>query len=205
MSKAVDSMIRALSDAKVCLHPTDTVPGLTFHPNLNAAYDRLIAIKGRPQDKPFIGLIGRIDLAMKLWKPLPDRWHKSLSRLWPASLSIVWHAEKRVPTSMVSDQGMLCLRYPDLPDEHFLSKVMHDLDVPLPSTSVNRSGDPTMTEWEEVESFCHEHEIYVPDISFKQVKPESQPSTVILIHDEDGFDVLRQGPVTKEWIEERIS
>ena len=62
----------ALFDSKVCLHPTDSVPGLTFDPEDETALERLAVIKNRVGPaKPFVGLVGSTSQALSCFAALP--------------------------------------------------------------------------------------------------------------------------------------
>jgi L-threonylcarbamoyladenylate synthase len=186
---------QALLQGKVCLHPTDSLPGLTFHPGQDAAFEVLRQWKGRPKDKPCIGLATSFKFAARFWQPLPSSWENVLQRIWPAPLSVIWRAADTCPDSLRALDGSVCMRIPRWPkDGIWLTEVIENLDLPLPTTSVNKSGTDSAKNWEEA---CNRltdlgDGVYIPRL---QSPPTfiGTPSTVIRIIDERCFEVLREG------------
>ncbi|HEY9890113.1 MAG TPA: L-threonylcarbamoyladenylate synthase [Candidatus Obscuribacterales bacterium] len=123
--------------------PTDTVPALAARPDQG---DRIYAAKQRPADKPLI-LMGATledllpyvqgaDADVRQWRQLTDRH-------WPGALTLVLPASDRVPPAInPQGTGTVGIRVPDHPlARHLLSHT-----GPLATTSVNRSGQPALTD-----------------------------------------------------------
>ena len=107
----------ALDQSFVCLHPTDTVPGLTFDPLSRKASERLQAIKGRDPAKTFLGLVADVYEAKRFWQELPAPWSRLLEDIWPAPLTVIWKANSRAPKVMVAT----CARFAGIKlEDHLL-------------------------------------------------------------------------------------
>ncbi len=77
------------------------------------------------------------------------------------------------------------------PGDEWLRTVIERCGAPLYSTSVNRSGSPVLETFDEIKAeFEEEADVIVDDGD----KKGSLPSTLILL-EEDGFKILRQGAV----------
>lgn len=202
-TKIVNDFIQALDHDFVCLHPTDTLPGLSFHPNSKLAKDKLYKIKGREQGKTMISLVASLEQAQSFWEPLPKAWNLTLKKLWPSKLTVIWKASQNTPKSLVSSKGYLALRYPKLePNLNWMYEVIKKFSYPLPSTSVNQSGEKSITPWDEALKFCETNDIFIPELK-QTLQFSKEPSTIILL-EQDSFKTLREGALKTSLIEETL-
>ena len=187
---------------QICLHPSDTVPGLSFNPRLTSAYKRLLVLKGREPSKPCISLVSSLEQALSNWQPLPDRAFKLISRFWPGPLSLVWKASKNAPRPLVSKDGNICLRFPIFTENSkWLLKSMIELDEILPTTSVNRSGEQCVRTWSEATKWASDlPEIFVPKQKILETPDtkSAEPSTVAVVLECGGISIVRKGSIYKE-------
>ncbi len=205
--------IIALADAwrkgEVLLHPTDTLPGLSFRPSDKVAEAKFMQIKGRPEDKRPISLIADFHLAEKLFAPLPLHWNAVLSSLWPASLSVIWQASSACPRSLVAEDGTIALRMPAWSeDKVWMRELILELDEPFPSSSVNRSGEPHALTWQDALAFVAKAGVALaipPYQAPEESLAPSLPSTVIRLDSLGGFAMLREGALPRSLIEERLA
>lgn len=195
-----DSFLDAFNEGKVCLHPTDSVPGLAFNPISEVGLQHMRDIKGVRSGKSFVCLAPDLDRALSYWLPLPGEWRRVLDRIWPGPVSIIWKARSDLPRSIIHDDGTVCIRVPDLPKEaNWLFQVLRKLDVPMPSTSVNCPGEPPKRAWVDAAEFLASREgCFTP----KVVAPPSsnKSSTLVKIDESGGYQVLREGPVSESTI-----
>ena len=208
LQRDATDFIEHLETLHLCLHPTDSLPGIAFDPRRQEALARLISFKGRSPDKSFIGLVATCDKAFEFMAPLPGVWQKVLSRLWPAPLSVVFKASNYCPAALIATDGTVALRVPRLVSrDAWFKKVLETIDFPLPTTSVNTSGNPPLYHWDEAIALVRGHEgIFVPSCCETQTRatPPSggdiQPSTLIRLREDGNFDLLRRGLVAEHLI-----
>ncbi len=200
-------LLRALEMGKVCLHPAGTMPGLTCAMENPKAMQSLLGFKLRPSGKPFIGLISNLDQAFKFWKPVSKYWQLALESIWPSHLTVIHRAH---PASFpLGEDESLALRMPNFsPEDQWMIQVLQSLQVPLPSTSVNISGEAPATSWDEALLFAHKYGVFVPNVIQNPVF-SGTPSTVIQICDDRSYRLLRSGAFDLEnlkafGMEERI-
>lgn len=191
------TFLRKLRDGKVCVHPTDTIPGLTCDPWNETAVLSLEQNKKRTQKKTFVGLLSSFERAKEFWQPLPEFWLKFIPRVWPGPLTFIWKAGTNVPTCMISKTGELALRCPRLhPEADWFRKVMEQVDYPLPSTSINYEEGTPIVDAKELASFCKTHSIYLPELL--PISKNNLPSSLIRIVDNEHFEWLRKGAFAEE-------
>jgi len=189
----VHKFVEALENDFICLHPTDTLPGLSFHPKSQRAKSRLYSLKQREANKPMISLVSSLEQAKEYWGELPEFWEQNIEKLWPEKLTIVWQASKKAPKSLVNEAGLIALRYPKLDkSEYWLYQAIETMGYPLPSSSVNRAGEPSKKTWKEASHFSSQSEyIYVPEEG--SLTEFSNNSSTIILLEKDSFKTLREG------------
>ncbi len=195
MNPRAKSFWKALVDGKVCLHPTDSLPGLTFDPTNGAAAANLEAIKGQKIGSGLIGLVCNLEQAKRFWQPLPFVWEERLAKLWPAPLSVIWRAAPSAPACLLSRDGMLGLRAPALaPEANWYSEVLATATWPLPSTSVNLKGEPPIRDWTAAAQFVRSYEFGYADTGLG-APSVGLPSTLIVVSADGSHRILREGAV----------
>jgi L-threonylcarbamoyladenylate synthase len=197
----------AWKDGLVCLHPTDTLPGLSFDPRSDRAWQRFLAIKQRAPEKSPIALIADWAMAERCWMPLPPGWDACLQALWPASLSVVWKADGRCPKHLLAADATCSLRMPDWSaDTEWMRDLLLEINTPFPSSSVNRSGDPAIADWDQavgfLQPFVHNKSAFVPLVPRAPMVGSS--STLIRIEDNGDWTLLRPGTVSRDQIEREV-
>lgn len=201
LSPRARDFLKAMEEGFVCLHPSETLPGLSFHPDSELAKETLYRLKSRDALKTVVSLVSSLEKARLFWKPLPAVWDFCLAKLWPAPLTVVWEASSEAPRALVSEKGMIALRSPHFgASSAWMNEVLENFSRPFPSTSVNKSGEPPAVGWEEATQFSKkEGEIFVPSLE-EGVSFAKEPSTIILLKG-DSFEILRQGALSSEEIE----
>jgi len=189
----------------VCVHPTDTLPGLAFDPRRAEALARLFAIKSGKSRQGFVSLVADLDSACKFWQPLPGKWRLVLEEFWPGPLSVIWAASAAAPRTLVDSTGGLALRVPALAEgSQWLRDFLASADFPLPSTSVNRSGEQPVRSWDDARRFACEYAgTFAPDVEAVDAGA-GQPSTLIRITDATSFVCVRAGALDPEKIGKRL-
>ncbi len=187
-----EEFIKGLESGKLLIHPTDTIPGLTYDPSNKQGFKLLCDIKKRDMSKTCIGLVNSFDMASRFFENLDPEALSLLEKYWPAPLSVVAKACDSAPKSMVRDDGSISLRFPKLIDEHkWLYDVIGEIDSPLPTTSINESGEPAVTSWEKVKDFSDTNKDVINLLDPYEVSSTS-PSTIVRIKGSK-FEILRQG------------
>ena len=184
--------IKFLKEDLVLVHPTDTIPGVTYLPTSEKAFSSLCQVKNRNMSKTCIGLINSFEMAKRCFHELSDKDLALLKKYWPAPLSVVARASSDIPSSMLRDDATISLRFPVLEKEHqWLFDVIDEIAMPLPTTSINRSGESAAHTWLLADMFAESHDSVINLVEPYQVK-SSLPSTIVSLSN-GKFKILRQG------------
>lgn len=175
--------------------PTETVYGLVCDPFNPTAVARIYEIKGRPEKKPLVLFVRTAEEAQRYAADLSSEARLLMEAFWPGPLTLVVRASEKAPHPLVvKDQtlGMRC------PDHEAPQRLMEALDLPLASTSANRSGKPPLLTGEAVERELPEVDVVIPGTA-----PGGTPSTVVDATRTPPV-VLRKGALSLAKLEEVI-
>jgi L-threonylcarbamoyladenylate synthase len=126
--EVLDELAAILRGGGVALLPTDTIYGLHAAAGDEAAVERIAAMKGRQEGKPFIVLAASPEQLEELGCLVPE----VLREVWPAPLTAV----------LARGANTLAARIPDVA----WLRALLERTGPLVSTSANRSGEPAVSE-----------------------------------------------------------
>lgn len=142
----IASLASLLRGGAVALLPTDTIYGLHAVATHEEAVGRIVALKGRDQDKPLVVLgASREDLAA-IGAELPISCRAALDELWPGPLTAIVPLKRPVAASRGASS--LGIRVPAV---SWLRQLLRATG-PLASTSANLSGQPPITDPQELSS-----------------------------------------------------
>ena len=183
-----------LAQGGVLAIPTDTLYGLAADALNPDALDRVYAAKGRPADMPLPVLVAGWEQALQVAAVSADI--ESLARrlanaYWPGSLTMVLPAAPGLPQSLTSGRDTIAVRMPDHPVPLVLAAA---LGRPITGTSANRSGEPDITDPDELRRILAPR---VDGIIVCGPKPVGGASTIVAVSG-DGISLLREGVLPYE-------
>ncbi|HEX6573481.1 MAG TPA: L-threonylcarbamoyladenylate synthase [Gemmatimonadaceae bacterium] len=198
---ALPTAIAWLNARKVLAYPTETVYGF------GGAVDResvnnLIALKGRPANKPFLLIVASSEMITRLGLHLTSYASQLAARFWPGPLTLVLPGgEKRVPEQLRGPEGGIAVRWSP---HRGLARLVQAYGEPITSTSANRPGTPPATnasditdQWADALTLGALHILNGGQLS------DSPPSTVV---DCTGRRprVIRPGAISAEVLRESV-
>ena len=127
---------KLLREGRVALLPTDTIYGFHAAALDPEAVERIVAIKGRAETKPFVVIAASLDQLPSLGIAASAETLAALDAIWPAPLTAILPLLSPIPASR--GLSTLAVRIPAL---DWLRQLTAETG-PLVSTSANRSGDP---------------------------------------------------------------
>lgn len=134
-------IVQKIKDGSIFIHPTDTIYGLGCDATNSAAVQKLRALKERPTN-PFsvwAPSVGWIRKHCKVTKK-SEHWLEKLPG--PYTLIVLLRDRKAVSTEVIIDQKTIGVRYPN----HWFGRIVELLGRPIITTSVNKAGEPFLTE-----------------------------------------------------------
>ncbi len=195
------SLIRYAADqirsGEVLGMPTDTFYGLAADPFNLRAVDRVYEIKSRSRHKPLSLLIGSVEQAEDLAKPLPEEFSVLAKKFWPGPLTVIVKAASRLPLKVTANTGNVALR---VPNAKIPLAVVQAAGIPITATSANLSGE---TECTTAMAVRDQLGMRIPIIVDGGTSPRDIASTIVDLTDEDArWKILREGAISSQEISE---
>jgi len=182
------SVRQVLHAGGVVAIPTETYYGLGVNPFDAAAVDRLIAIKGRPDGKPILVVIGERVQLDGLVERIPPAAQVLMDAYWPGPLTIVFPANTRLPENLTAGTGTVGVRLTSFdPLADLLQQV-----GPLTGTSANRSGAPAVCTAADVNQSLGNDVTLILDAG---KTPGGSPSSIVSVC--DGVELVREGAIDR--------
>ena len=181
--------VATLARGGVLAIPTDTLYGLAADALNPDALDRVYAAKGRPADMPLPVLVSGWEQALQVAMVSPGselvaRW--LAETYWPGSLTMVLPAVPGLPARLTAGRDTVAVRMPDHPVPLALADA---LGRPITGTSANRSGEPDITDPDELRRVLAPR---VDGIIVAGPKPVGGASTIVAVTG-GGINLLREG------------
>lgn len=172
---AIPAISAALLHEDVAILPTDTIYGLSGIVS-PAVHKKIVSLKGREQDKPFIELISCPTDIYQITDFVPQK----LVELWPAPLTLIVKDKRQG-----ADCPTVAIR---CPDDDWLRALIKKTGA-IYSTSVNHSGEKPLILPKDI---VPKWESLVALVVDGGTPAQTSPSTIVKITSE-GAKIIRQG------------
>jgi L-threonylcarbamoyladenylate synthase len=168
-------IIETLKTGGVIACPTDTVYGLSCRADNPAAILKIHRFKGSDPKKPLILLAADLEMVEK-YSLLTSQQRERVLKLWSQDrpTSLILKQKTTPPGPLIADQTTLAWRLPKNP---FLLKIIKALEIPLVSTSLNKTGQPTIKSVAEFSELVADKN--APDLIIDGGVLDGQPSRLI--------------------------
>lgn len=150
------------------IHPTDTIYGLGCHAFLPIAVATIRKLKHQ-YHQPF-----------SIWAPSVE-WIREHCRInadmkpWleklPGPYTLILPLKRDIPAEVNLGRATLGVRLPD----HWFSKVVQELNVPIVTTSANKTGEPFMTSLENLDPNIE----YSVEFMIYEGEKRAKPSVIV--------------------------
>ncbi|HLH73195.1 MAG TPA: L-threonylcarbamoyladenylate synthase [Chloroflexota bacterium] len=137
---ALDRAAEALRNGELVIVPTDTVYGVAAALSRPDAVEKIYQAKGRRPDKPIALLVDRLEDVEQVAVQIPECARILMKEFWPGGLTIVLQSKPNVPAAVTAGGPTVAVRMPNHPVPRGL---IRRLGEPLPTTSANRSNQPS--------------------------------------------------------------
>ena len=192
---AVQEAKKLYLEGNVFVYPTDTIYGFGANPFNQDAVKEIDEIKRREPGKMYILLINSLETLLKYIEIKSERHLDFFLSIWPNPVSIVLTLNSK--TSKILGVKTAAFR---IPNHRFCLRLTTELQMPLISTSVNRSNQPPIVEASMIrDEFSSE----IDAIFYTGKKSYYQASTLIDLSDSEPV-LLREGKIKFEDVMEKF-
>lgn len=191
MNKQIELAKKALLNHGVVAFPTETVMGLGVLYNDFDAYNKLNAVKERPEDKPYTMMVkSKEDIAKYAY--VNEKVQRVIDAFMPGSITLLLKAKDNVPGYVTHNTGVIGIR---IPTNKEAVELLNEVNEPLLVPSANKSGHkPALNSEEAKEIFADEIDAYIEGTCLGEV-----PSTIVSLVKEEPI-LIRKGPISFEGI-----
>ncbi len=187
LNDAIQKAIHIYFEGGVFIYPTDTIYGFGANPFNADALQKVTVIKRRSISKKFILLAADIEMVLHHVELADEKHADFLISLWPNPVSVVLKFNKYFRD--ITGDETCAFR---IPNHNFCRKLTTELQMPLVSTSVNRSEEPAMNDFTLIsQEFNNE----VDAIFYSAKPPLNIASTVINLTGEKPV-LIREGMIS---------
>jgi len=177
----IEEAAKAIAAGALVAFPTETVYGIACNAADPRAIERLKAVKGRPEDKPFSLHVGRKEDVRRYVPHVPPVAEKLMRSYWPGPLTIIFPSE---------DGKGFGAR---MPSNAFAQELLRRAGVPVIAPSANRAGEPPATSADEVVRTLGDDLDIILDGGRCSY---GESSTVVRVAQDGSWEVLREGFIT---------
>jgi L-threonylcarbamoyladenylate synthase len=183
---AVERVCKLFMEGKIFVYPTDTLYGFGANPFNDDAVMKISRIKSREEGKMYILLINNIKNLSHYVNVQSEKHWDFLLSLWPNPVSVVLKLNSR--TRNILEIETAAFR---IPNHRFCQKILDRIQMPLISTSVNRSNKPPLREFSEIRD---EFSGDVDGIFYTEKRSFFEASTLLDLTGEEPV-LLREGKI----------
>jgi len=186
MEEEIKKVLEVLRKGGIIIYPTDTVWGIGCDATNDKAVQKIFRLKKRMSLKAMIVLICKVENIESIVESVPSIAY-DLMDSWDKPLTIVYDNPKNLAKKLISADKTIGVR---VSKNKFNQELIEQLGHPIVSTSANYSGKPTPLFFNDIDKKLLEEVDYVVDWEREKVTTV-KPSTVIRIHPDGNFDVIR--------------
>jgi L-threonylcarbamoyladenylate synthase len=175
-----------LKEGGVILYPTDTIWGLGCDATNPAAVEKIFSIKSRSDEKSLIILVDGDAMLERYVRNIPEIVFE-LTSVSDSPITIIYPEGKNLANGVCNEDGSVGIR---ICNEPFCNELITRFRKPIISTSANKSGNPSPSNFSEIEEEIKNGAGYV--VTYRQEdNRKNKPSSVIKIDKKGAFKIIR--------------
>lgn len=187
MNNDINKALEVLQSGGVILYPTDTIWGIGCDATNPEAVKRVYEIKQREDCKAMLVLMENPNRLNSYVEEVPEiAWDLIDANDKP--MTLIYPGAKNLAPNLINSDGTVGIR---ITSEEFTSKLIQRFKKPIVSTSANISGDPSPSNFDEINETLKELVDYV--VEYRQDDLEkASASSIIKIGVGGEIQILRK-------------
>ncbi len=182
----IHELAEILKNDGVISVPTDTVFGVCARMNSQIAYDKLIRVKNRPENKAFPVMCANEE-QIKSIAIVDKKAEKLIRKFMPGPITLVLKKNENLPSYITNGKDTIAVR---MATSKALEELIIETGSPIFMTSANQSGEKECVNLDEIEKNCpHLDGMMEGTVTF------GEGSTIVDCTSEE-IKILRNGPIS---------
>lgn len=186
----IDKLVEIIKNDGVISVPTDTVYGLCAQINSKKAYDKLVNVKKRPENKPF-PIMCADKKQIESIAILDEISEKLIKAFMPGPITLILKKQPDLPQYINNGGETIAVR---MAMSEELKELIKKVGNPIFMSSANISGEDVCTNLDEIEKVCP-----TLDGMLDGLVTFNQASTIVDCSTNE-IKILRNGPISREQI-----
>lgn len=173
-SNDINQCLAVLKNGGIILYPTDTVWGIGCDATNEAAVEKIIQLKQRPQEKSFVVLVAD-EREILQYAASPDLEIFNFLEQQTKPTTVVYENALGLAENILAKDGSVAMR---ICNDEFCKHLIKRFQKPIVSTSANISGEPTPQLFSTINSILITGVDYVVNHKQNETEP-AQASQII--------------------------
>ena len=186
MQKEINNALQVLKQGGLILYPTDTVWGIGCDASNADAVEKIVKLKKRTNNKPFICLVADDRMLKKYVKKVPEAAY-TIFDIPDQPITIIYDEPQNLAKNLIAKDNTIAIR---IPDDDFCFQLLRRFNGAIVSTSANISGEPTPKSFKEISQEVLKGVDYVVNLHHKKIY--SKPSSIIKLSSDGQVKVIRK-------------
>lgn len=171
----------------IILYPTDTIWGIGCDATNEEAVKRIFQLKQREDTKSMLVLMDNPAKLQTYISEVPDiAW--DLIELTDKPLTIIYDGAKNLAPNLIAEDGSIGIR---ITDEAFSKELCRRFGKPIVSTSANISGNPSPSNFFEIDDEIKNAVDYIVEFRRKD-RSKATPSGIIKLEKDGSIRIIRK-------------
>lgn len=183
----VNKALEIIQAGGIILYPTDTIWGIGCDATNESAVEKVIQLKGRPENKSLIVLLDTENRLESYVSDVPEVAYE-LIEYAENPLTIVFSGAKNLAPSVINQDKSIGIRISKHP---FCQQLVQRLRKPIVSTSANISGQNSPKNFSDISQEILDGVDYVIDFEQDDLN-EKKPSTILKLDASGCFSFIRR-------------
>jgi L-threonylcarbamoyladenylate synthase len=186
LAEEIKPAVEVMKKGGIILYPSDTIWGIGCDALSKKGIAKVISLKQRFEKKNLIILVNSLEEAACYVKKIPDVV-PDLINSFNRPLTIVYPDAVNLPENLIAEDGSVGIR---VVKNEVCEMMIRMLGHPIVSTSANISGSPSALTFAMISPYIRNGVDHIVQIRQENVT-EMKPSTIIKVHHNNQFTVLR--------------
>lgn len=186
MTNELQQAVDIIKSGAVLIYPTDTIIGIGCDATNENAIQRILEIKKRPINKSFIVLMHSEAQLNRYIKEVPPIAYDILD-CSENPTTIIYPNAQHLPKLILAEDGSIGIR---MIKDGFLYQLLRKINVPLVSTSVNFSGEPSPITLQDIHPDIVKQVDFV--VTLPQEKATKKASSIIKLELNGEIKIIRK-------------